>query len=72
MARDGGPVMGTWTYSITPEGEGCRVALSENGELKSPVMRAFARFRGLDANIAQTLGELGKKFGESPPIQREN
>jgi hypothetical protein len=64
MTKSGGAVLGTWTYQITPDTEGCRVALTEEGELKNPFFRVLARMRGLDANINQTLQDLGKKFGE--------
>jgi hypothetical protein len=65
MAKPDGTVLGTWTYQLTPEADGCRVALTEEGELKNPFFRVMARMRGLDANITQTLSDLGKKFGAS-------
>jgi hypothetical protein len=65
MSQDGGPSFGTWTYEIRPETDGCRVALTEDGELKNPLYRVMARMRGLDANIVQTLRDLAKKFGEN-------
>ena len=65
MAKDNGPVLGTWTYEIAPETGGCRVSVTEEGELKNPLFRAIARLRGLDSNINQTLRDLAKKFGES-------
>jgi uncharacterized protein YndB with AHSA1/START domain len=68
MAKENGTVLGTWTYQITPETGGCRVALTEEGELKNPFFRALARMRGLDANIKQTLRDLTKKFGENGNI----
>jgi hypothetical protein len=63
LERERGPLMGTWTYDITPDGDGCRVAITEEGELKSPFMRAFAQLRGLDASILQQLNDLARKFG---------
>lgn len=35
---------GTWIYQITPEGEGCRLTLTENGEIYNPVFRFMAKF----------------------------
>src|SRR4051794_11958051 len=32
MAKEGGPTLGTWTYEIATETDGCRVALTEEGE----------------------------------------
>jgi uncharacterized protein YndB with AHSA1/START domain len=69
MAKENGAVLGTWTYQVTPEAEGCRVSLTEEGELKNPFFRAMARLHGLDANIIQTLHDLAKKFGENADIQ---
>jgi uncharacterized protein YndB with AHSA1/START domain len=69
MAKDGGPVLGTWTYNIDSDPDGCTIALTEEGELKNPFFRALARIRGLDANITQTLRDLAKKFGENPDVR---
>jgi uncharacterized protein YndB with AHSA1/START domain len=68
MAKPDGAVLGTWTYQITPDTEGCRVALTEEGEIKNPFFRVMARMRGLDTNINQTLQDLTKRFGESADI----
>jgi hypothetical protein len=69
MAKEGGPVLGTWTYQIVAESGGCRVDLTEDGELANPFYRVMARMRGLDASINQTLGDLAKKFGESTDVR---
>jgi hypothetical protein len=69
MAKEGGPILGTWTYQIVPEPDGCRVAVTEDGELRNPLFRAMARMRGLDANIMQTLHDLATKFGEGADIR---
>lgn len=69
MTKPGGTFLGTWTYQIVPDTNGCRVALTEEGELKNPFFRVMARMRGLDANITQTLRDLAKKFGENADIQ---
>lgn len=69
MAKENGPELGTWTYEIVPESGGCRVILTEQGELKNPIFRAMARMRGFDANIHQTLGDLARKFGETAVIR---
>jgi len=67
MTKEGGPVMGTWTYELSPADEGCRIEITEEGELKNPFYRAIGRLRGLDANIQQTLADLAAKFAEHPP-----
>ena len=71
MAKENGSVLGTWTYQITVETDGCGVALTEDGELKNPFFRAIARMRGLDANILQTLRDLARKFGADADVQLE-
>ena len=68
IGKDGGPVWGTWTYELTPEGEGCRVAITENGEMKNPLFRALGRLRGLDTSIRLQLTDLARKFGEEAII----
>jgi len=68
MAKDDGTPLGTWTYEVSPTDEGCRVVLTEDGELKNPFFREMARLRGLDANIKQTLSDLSKRFGQEPDI----
>ncbi len=71
MAKENGPVLGTWTYQIIEDADGCRVMLTEDGELKNPFFRAMARMRGLDANITQTLRDLTKRFGESADVRKD-
>jgi ribosome-associated toxin RatA of RatAB toxin-antitoxin module len=68
MAKENGTVLGTWTYEIVPDNDGCEVKLTEEGELKNPFFRVMARMRGLDANIVQTLRDLAKKYGESAEV----
>lgn len=61
--------MGTWTYELSAEGDGCRVKLSERGI----VPKGFARFvmytfMGPSANIKRQLRNLAKKFGEEAEV----
>lgn len=69
VEKEGGPVWGTWTYDLTPDGGGCRVAITEDGEMKNPFFRAFARLRGLDTSIRLQLTDIARKFGETAVIQ---
>ena len=43
MEKEGGPVWGTWTYELTPDGDGCLVAITEDGEIKNPFFRTAGR-----------------------------
>jgi hypothetical protein len=70
VRKDDGPVWGTWTYELTPEGEGCRLAITENGEMKNPLFRALGRLRGLDTSIRLQLTDLARKFGGEATIHR--
>lgn len=66
--KEGGPVWGTWTYRIESAGEGCRVSITENGEMRNPFFRALGQLRGLDASIKTQLSDLARKFGERAAI----
>jgi hypothetical protein len=67
--KEGGPVWGTWTYELTPQGEECGIALTKDGEIKNPLFRALAQFRGLDTTIKVQLTDMAHKFGETPEIR---
>jgi uncharacterized protein YndB with AHSA1/START domain len=71
MRKEGGPTFGTWTYDIRAEGDGCRISITEDGELKNPLYRVMARVRGLDATVTRTLSDLATKFGETSAVQME-
>lgn len=38
------PFGGTWTYELTPEGAGTRLAITENGEVYPPAFRFLSKF----------------------------
>jgi hypothetical protein len=69
MEKEGGSVWGTWTYDLAQEGDGCRVSITEDGEMKNPLFRALGRLRGLDASINQQLNDLARRFGETAVIR---
>ena len=53
------PFGGRWTWDIEAEGEGTRVRIVEDGEVKSPVFRFFAKFVfGHDATMRSYLADL--------------
>lgn len=65
------PYGGTWTFRLTPDGDGTVVTVTEDGEIKSPVFRALARFVfGYHATMEGYLSALGTKFGESVKPER--
>lgn len=53
------PFGGTWTWDLVPEGEGTRVRIVEDGEVKNPVFRFFAKFVfGHEATMRRYLADL--------------
>ena len=61
LEREGGHVMGTWTYRIEPHPEGSRVSITEDGVTENPLMRAIMRLQGLDSSIKRQLTDLARK-----------
>lgn len=56
---------GTWTYELSPEAGGCRVAITERGEVYNPIFRFMGRFVfSQTATMEAYLIALGKKLGE--------
>lgn len=60
------PFGGTWTYDLADEGPGCRITITEHGEVRHVIYRFVSRFvLGHTATIDAYLGDLGRKFGAS-------
>jgi len=65
------PFGGSWTYELEPDADGCRLTLTEQGEIYSPALRFFAHHVfGYDANMRRYLEDLGKKFGAKVTPER--
>jgi hypothetical protein len=57
---------GTWTFLIAPEPSGCRLEITERGEVFNPVFRVLSRlFFSQTATMERYLRALGSKFDES-------
>jgi len=55
---------GTWTWDLTPEGDGTRIVLVERGVITSPFARAAAEsFFGLDRWSRASLTRLAQQHG---------
>ena len=53
------PFGGSWTWELAPEAKGTRVRIEEDGEVRSPVFRFFARFVfGHEATMRAWLADL--------------
>lgn len=65
------PFGGIWTYEIEPAAGGCRVTITENGEVYNPLFRFLAKtVFGYHATLEGVLKSLGQKFGESQRLER--
>ena len=65
IVDDDQPFGGTWTWTIEPDGAGSRVAILEEGFVKSPPLRVIARLffpptRTMDAYLRALARELGE------------
>jgi uncharacterized protein YndB with AHSA1/START domain len=63
---------GVWVGTFEPTASGgTRVTFTENGEIYNPLFRTMAKlFFDMGATLEQYLGELSRKLGENPPIQK--
>jgi uncharacterized protein YndB with AHSA1/START domain len=58
------PFGGTWTFEISPMSDGCRLRITEDGQIYNPLFRFIARFIfGYDRTIDTYLSALETKFG---------
>jgi hypothetical protein len=70
IAQTGLPFGGGWVYEIAPGEGGCEVRITERGEVYNVFFRFISRFiMGHASSIEQSLGALGKKFGEDVRIE---
>jgi uncharacterized protein YndB with AHSA1/START domain len=57
------PFGGTWTYDIVPAPAGCRLTITENGEIYNPLFRFMARFVfGYEGTIASYMTALERRL----------
>jgi Polyketide cyclase / dehydrase and lipid transport len=60
------PFGGRWIFEIFPAADGCRLNITERGEVYNPVFRFVSRFiLGYTGTIERYLTSVAKKFGES-------
>ncbi len=58
------PFGGTWTYRLAPDGDGCAVTVTEDGQVRNPLFRFVSRFvLGHTATIDGYLTALGARHG---------
>jgi len=60
------PYGGTWTWLIEPSGLGCRVTITEDGEIYNPLFRFVARFlMGYEATMTAYHEDLQAYLAEA-------
>jgi uncharacterized protein YndB with AHSA1/START domain len=65
IADVGGPFTGRWEFALTPAEGGCRITITEFGEVANPYFRVMAKlFMKPEAHIELYLAALAAKFGE--------
>lgn len=63
------PFGGTWTMEITPTPAGCRLRITERGEVRNVIFRFVSRFvLGYTGTMKTYLESLGAKFGEKTQV----
>ena len=51
---------GTWTYDLTPSGNGTELTITEDGEVYNPIFRTISKFMSQTATIERYLADLQK------------
>jgi hypothetical protein len=60
------PFGGQWIFEILPTPDGCRMNITEHGEIYNPVFRFVSRFViGYTGTLDGYLKNVARKFGES-------
>lgn len=64
------PYGGTWSYEIQPQAAGCRLTITEAGEVYNPVFRFVSRFiMGHQHTIDNHLAMLAKALNEEVKLR---
>lgn len=66
------PFGGTWTWVLAPEGDGCRITITEDGEVYNPVFRFVSRFiMGHSATLDGYMKSLEEHLVSDIPSARQ-
>lgn len=64
------PFGGVWIYEITSTAEGCRLNITERGEIYNPFFRFMSRFfLGYNGTLETYLQNVRAKFAETSPVE---
>jgi uncharacterized protein YndB with AHSA1/START domain len=71
IADEKGPFTGRWEFDITPLASGCKVTITERGEIGNPAARFFARlFMNPAMYLEKYLQALAGKLGDPVKIEQ--
>ena len=66
IADPGLPFGGVWIFEIIPTVDGCKLNITERGEIYNPIFRLVSRFiLGYTATLDNYLRNVARKFGSS-------
>lgn len=63
------PFQGRWEYVLEDAGSGCKLTITEFGEVTNPMMRFMGLFFDSTATMRGYMTSLAKKFGEEAKIE---
>ncbi|MSQ93616.1 MAG: SRPBCC family protein [Gemmataceae bacterium] len=67
IADEKGPFTGRWEFALTPTEVGCKLTITEFGEVGNPFFRVMFRlFMKPEVYVEMYLTAFAKKFGEQP------
>jgi hypothetical protein len=70
LVDDKGPFTGRWEFGIAPTETGCRLTITESGEIGNPFFRFIFRLtQKPEYYVELYLKELAKKFQESATVE---
>ena len=70
MADANGPFTGQWEFELTPADEGCRLTITEKGEVARPLSRlVFRWFMSPAMYLEKYLKALAAKFGGAAVVE---
>lgn len=65
IADENLPFGGIWTFEIVPEGGGCVLKITEDGEVKNALFRAMSLLMGHEKTIKSYMTHAAKALGET-------
>lgn len=72
IEETGEPFGGEWIYSISPDGNGTVIEITEAGWVSNPIFRTVARLMGHHKTMDSYLTALGRKFGVTASPEHVN